>query len=125
MKRTIAFLGAVIIALALGFSSCNSTDDALFVGTYKGVITYSNWNDGVEIKTPGEGTVTVTKVGDTYSFAFSEGIPDLVGVKFEKKDDNTHVSIGDGLTGITITDNKLKIMVVKDGKTWTANATRE
>jgi hypothetical protein len=63
-------------------------------------------------------------VGDTYSFAFSNSIPDITGVKFEKKDDNTYISIGTGVTGINITANSLKMLVVKGDETWTANCTR-
>ena len=47
------------------------------------------------------------------------------GVEFEKKGDNTLVSVGaDELSYIRIDNAKLTILYTKDGKTWTANATR-
>ncbi len=43
------------------------------------------------------GSVFVTKIasGTKYNFAFSDKIPDLNGVEFEKKGDNTLVSVGE------------------------------
>ncbi len=127
MKKMMKFsLVALAAVLMIGVVSCSKdTDPAdvdLFVGTYKGSISYVK---GVEEgKTNANGSVTVAKVGSTYNFSFSDGIPALTGVKFEKKDDNTYVSIGSGLTGITITAKKLTMLVVKDGATWTANCSR-
>jgi hypothetical protein len=67
----------------------------------------------------------VTKVGTRYDFRFSDGIPDLTGVEFEKKDDNTMVSVGSSGTGlITINKDKLVIGFTRDNKAWTADCTR-
>lgn len=92
-----------------------------FVGTYKGSVSYNK--DGATI-TSSDGKVTVSKVGDTYDFFFGSNIPDIKGVKFEKSGDNSYVSIGSGLTGISIDASTLKMLVVKDGATWTADCTR-
>jgi len=96
-------------------------DKDLFVGTYKGTVSYNN--DGTTINSS-DGKVTVSKIDDKYSFYFGNNIPDLTGVKFDKKDDNTYISVGSGLTGITINASTLKMLVVKDGATWTADCTR-
>ncbi len=96
-----------------------STD--LFVGTYKGSVSYTK--DGNTI-TSSDGKVTVSKVGETYNFFFGNNIPDITGVKFEKSGDNSYVSIGNGLTGIKIDESTLKMLVSKDGATWTADCTR-
>ncbi|MGI6074713.1 MAG: hypothetical protein ACOYEA_08770 [Fermentimonas sp.] len=117
---------ALATFMMVGLSACSDdTDPAdvdVFVGNYKGKISYVKL--GEETKSNENGTVNVSKVGDTYNFIFSDGIPSITGVKFEKKDDNTFISIGSGLTGITITENKLVMGVAKDGATWTANCTR-
>ncbi len=127
MKRNLKFsLLAVVAVFMLGLASCSKdTDPAdvdVFLGKYNGSISYAK--SGEETKTNSNGSVTVSKVGSTYNFIFSDGIPDLTGVKFEKKDDNTYISVGSGLTGITISANSLNMLVVKDGATWTANCSR-
>jgi len=99
MKKTVQFLGMLLIALTVMVSCKKDTD-------------------------PADRDFFVAKVGDSYNFIFGNNIPDINGVKFEKKDDNTYVSIGSGLTGITVTASSLNLLVVKDGQTWTANANR-
>lgn len=120
-------LVALITVFVFGLSSCSKdTDPAdvdVFIGTYKGRVSYTKV--GEESKSNNDGSVTVTKVGSTYNFIFSDGIPALTGVKFAKKDDNTYVSIGlEGGTGITITQSKLTMLVLKNGATWGADCSR-
>lgn len=117
---------ACILMVSLTFASCSKdtdpTESDLFVGTYTGPCTYTKGVD--KIITANDAKVRVTKVGGTYNFFFDNGIPDITGVKFEKKDDNTYVSVGSGLTGITISAKKLNMLVIKDGATWTADCSR-
>ncbi len=108
--------------------SCRNDDDPVdndfFAGTYSGSISY---NDGTKNNSTSDGKVFVTKIasGTKYNFAFSNGIPDLIGVEFQKSGDNLLVSVGSSATSyIRIDNNTLKILYVKDGKTWTANCTR-
>ncbi len=119
------FLGALLVAMFVFAIGCSKDDDPadndFFVGTYNGTITF---NDGTQTTTDEDGRVTVVKVGDTYTFDFGTGIPNITGVKFEKKDDNTYVSIGSGITGITITASTLKMLVSNSSGTWTADCTR-
>lgn len=125
MKRKIAFFSALIIAsmvVLVGCSKENSPSDSdFFIGTYKGAISYTS---GEETKSDSDGRVTVVKVGSSYTFDFGSGIPNITNVKFEKKNDNTYVSIGEGLTGITVTASSLKILVVNENGTWTADCKR-
>ena len=129
MKNVFRILGAFIFAFALlSISSCSKDDDPVdndfFAGTYKGRITY---NDGSTTKVVDNGSVFVTKVasGTKYNFAFSDNIPNINDVQFEKKGDNVLVSVGANDTAyIRIDNNTLKILYLKDGKTWTANCTR-
>lgn len=129
MKNVFRILGVFIFAFALlSISSCSKDDDPVdndfFAGTYKGRITY---NDGSTTKEVDNGSVFVTKVasGTKYNFAFSDNIPNINDVEFEKKGDNILVSVGANDTVyIRIDNNTLKIAYLKDGKTWTANCTR-
>lgn len=125
MKNAVKVIGALVVISVLFMASCTKdtspADRDLFVGTYKGTISY---NDGEKDIADDDGRVTVTKVGESYSFLFGTGIPDLTNVKFQKSTDDTYVSVGDGLTGITISASALKILVINDGRTWTANCTR-
>lgn len=125
MKK-IKLLGAMIIAVMMVTAvACSKDDDPadndFFVGTYDGDISF---NDGSETIIDDDGRVTVVKVGDSYSFDFGSGIPNITGVKFQESGDNTYTSIGDGVTGITIDENSLTMLVINNEGTWTANCTR-
>jgi len=131
MKNLIKILGAFVLLFfaVTTISSCSDDDDPanndFFAGTYRGSISYND-SGSTSIST-NNGSVFVTKIasGTKYNFAFSDSIPDLNGVEFEKKGDNTLVMIGSTATSyIRIDNNELKILFAKDGKTWTANCTR-
>lgn len=124
MKNTIKFLGLFLIAATMTISCKKDRDPAttdFFVGTYNGSVSYSKDNTNISSS---DGKVTVTKVGDTYSFYFGNNIPDIKGVKFEKSGDNTYMSGGSGVSGITINASTLKMLVSKEGATWTADCKR-
>jgi len=113
----------LLIALTVMVSCKKDTDPAdrdFFVGTYKGTVSYHNSETTINSS---DGKVTVSKVGDTYSFYFGNGIPDITGVKFQESN-GVYTSTGSGLTGITIDASKLKMLVSKDGQTWTADCSR-
>lgn len=125
MKKKIAFFSALVIASMMVLTGCSKDDSPadsdFFIGTYKGAISYTH--DG-ETKSDSNGRVTVAKMGNSYTFDFGSGIPNINNVKFEKKDDNTYVSIGEGLTGISVTASTLNILVVNDDGAWTADCKR-
>ncbi|UWX59560.1 hypothetical protein N0B40_14205 [Chryseobacterium oranimense] len=130
MKKAIRILGIfmLVFVAALSFTSCSRDDDPVnndfFAGTYKGKISY---NDGSTTNSTDNGSVFVTKIasGTKYNFAFSNSIPDLNGVEFQQQGDHTLVMVGSTATSyIRIDNNELKILYIKDGKTWTANCTR-
>jgi len=86
-----------------------------------------SYKDGSTDINTDNGSVFVTKIasGTKYNFAFSNSIPDLNGVEFNQEGDHTLVMIGsNGTSYIRIDNNDLKILYIKDGKTWTANCTR-
>lgn len=130
MKNVIKILGVFMLVMftAISFTSCSNDDDPanndFFAGTYKGSISYKEGSSNISTD---NGSVFVTKIasGTKYNFAFSNSIPDLNGVEFEKQGDNTLVSVGSTVASyIRIDNNELKIAYAKDGKIWTANCTR-
>ena len=128
MKKTIALVSVICLSLiAFSCISCSKNDDPadndLFVGTYKGKVSYS---DSQQKKSADNGAVTVVKTGNNYYFRFSDGIPDLKGVSFKKEGDNTlvNVDLQDGVKIIRINASSLNILYTTDGKTWIANASR-
>ncbi|KFF27975.1 hypothetical protein [Chryseobacterium vrystaatense] len=130
MKKAIRILGIfmLVFVATLSFAACSDDDDPVnndfFAGTYKGSISYS---DGSTSNSAENGSVFVTKIasGTKYNFAFSNGIPDLNGVEFQQSGDHTLIMVGGTATSyIRIDNNELKILYIKDGKTWTANCTR-
>ena len=128
MKKFFTLVTLVCISLvAFSSISCSKNDDPadndLFVGTYKGKISYTN---GQEQKAADNGAVTVVKTGNDYYFRFSDGIEDLKGVSFKKEGDHTLVNIDfeDGVKFIKINASSLTMLYTTDGKTWTANAKR-
>ena len=126
MKKTIQYLGIMLLAVAV-FASCSKdtspADTDVFVGTYNGRISYNASGDANDVAAT-NGTVRVAKIGNNYNFIFSNGIPDITGVQFSK-DDNTLISVGsDESNYIRVTANSLKILFLKDGNLWTADCTR-
>ena len=125
MKKFLTLFSVICLSV-LAFS-CSKNDDPadndLFVGTYKGKISYLA---GKDKKSADNGSVTVVKAGNDYYFRFSDGIEDLKGVSFKKEGDNNLVNVDfqDGLKIIRITASSLYILYTTDGKTWTANASR-
>lgn len=125
MKNSIKILSLLFVAL-FTFSSCSKDDDPtdndLFIGKYEGTVRYNEGTD--EIKGSTTGSVTVAKVGDTYNFNFSDGIPSLNGIKMKKGDGNI-IILEDGTLGsISISASNLDIAYTKDGKTWFADCKR-
>lgn len=128
MKKLFTLVTLICISLvAFSSISCSKNDDPadndLFVGTYKGKISFLK---GEEKKSFDNGSVTVVKTGNDYYFRFSDGIEDLKGVSFKKEGDNRLVNIDfqDGVKYIKINASSLTMLYTTDGKTWTANAKR-
>ena len=128
MKKLFTLVTLICISLvAFSSISCSKNDDPadndLFVGTYKGKISFLK---GEEKKSFDNGSVTVVKTGNDYYFRFSDGIEDLKGVSFKKEGDNRLVNIDfeDGVKYIKIDASSLTMLYTTEGKTWIANAKR-
>ena len=122
MKKSIKILSVLFLATTL-LASCSDdndpVDDDIFVGTYKGTVSYVETSSNTNITTD-EGRVTLVKVGDTYNFDFSDGIPSLKGIKMEK--DQSILISSDG--ALKIDAGNLVIAFSKDGKVWGADCRR-
>lgn len=125
MKNGIKLFSALILVITMLTVSCSKdkspSETDFFVGTYHGAISFT---DGKDTVGDTNGRVTVVKVGNSYTFDFGSGIPNITNVKFEKSGDNTYMSVGEGVTGITIDAGSLKALVTNDKGTWTANCSR-
>ena len=122
MMKTGKFFSVVFFMTAI-MVSCSKdndpVDDNVFVGTYRGSVSYSDSDSNTNISTD-DGRVTLVKVGDNYNFDFSDGIPSLTGIKIDKNE-NIFVS-SDG--GITIDEGNLIIAYTKDSEVWGADCNR-
>jgi hypothetical protein len=129
MKNVFKILGVfMLLFTAFSLSSCRDDDDPadndFFAGTYKGSISYND-NDNDIATDNGEVFVTKIASGTKYNFRFSNGIPDLNGLEFQKQGDNTLVMVNsNALVYVRIDNNELKMIYTADGKTWRANCTR-
>lgn len=129
MKKVIRILGLFLLMFFVVTTvSCSDDDDPanndFFAGTYKGSVSYNDSDNNIQSD---DGSVFVTKIasGTKYNFAFSNGIPDLNGIEFNQEGDNVLVMVGSTATSyIRIDNNELKILYIKDGRTWTANCMR-
>ncbi|MBS9774042.1 MAG: hypothetical protein KGV59_02635 [Tenacibaculum sp.] len=123
MKKVFKLFG-ILSFILLTLTSCSKDDDPkdniLFAGTYKGKITYIK---GLKTISKAKGSVFVSKVGDTYSFKFSDDIPPLRGIKIEKGENKFDIGWGKGSI-IVIDESKLNIKMIKDSAFWTANCKR-
>lgn len=130
MKLLSSFLSIGIIAAVL-LTSCNKDTDPVdkdfFIGQYEGHITYTNVEpDNQENVDITNGNVKVVKVGSSYNFIFSDGIPDIGNVKFKDNGKNSVISIGSSSSHyIKIDEDVLKILFNEGDETWTANCNRK
>ncbi|MBD1432431.1 hypothetical protein H8B06_06315 [Sphingobacterium sp. DN00404] len=125
MKTSIKILSLLFITF-IAFSSCSKDDDPadndLFLGKYEGSVSFNSSDEEDVSET--NGSVTVTKVGNNYTFNFSDGIPTLGDITMEKGDNNTLVFSDGELGTIRITASSLNIAYIRNGRTWTADCSR-
>ncbi len=123
MKKLLSLLAVLSLGIIV-LASCSKDDDPkdndLFVGTYKGKVSYVK---GTESISKDDGSVTVVKVGDSYTFNFSDDIPNIKDKKI-KKGENSFTLDWDEGSIITIDESNLTINMIKDGAVWFANCKR-
>ncbi|PRD56240.1 hypothetical protein [Sphingobacterium gobiense] len=125
MKTSIKILSLLFITF-IAFTSCSKDDDPadndLFLGKYEGRISFTSEDDDDVAER--NGSVTVTKVGDNYTFNFSDGIPSIGNIEMEKGDNSMLIWEGGEIGTIRITASRLNIAYAKDGRIWTADCSR-
>lgn len=129
MKTTFKILSLLFVTVTLfTFAACSKDDDPadndLFIGKYEGTVSFSSTNDSDTDVARTNGSVTVTKIGDKYSFNFSNGIPTIGNIIMDKGDNNTIIFNDNAIGSITVTASDLDIIYAKDGKAWTADCKR-
>lgn len=129
MKTTFKILSLLFVTVTLfTFAACSKDDDPadndLFIGKYEGTVSFSSTNDSDTDVARTNGSVTVTKIGDKYSFNFSNGIPTIGNIIMDKGDNNTIIFNDNAIGTITVTASDLDIIYAKDGKAWTADCKR-
>ncbi|MHC5353128.1 hypothetical protein ACYSNX_02895 [Myroides sp. LJL115] len=125
IKKTVLGFCVALLGLFVVLS-CSKDDDPvnndLFVGKYTGKVTYDFGDKHINTS---NGNVEVIKVGKNYNFLFSNDIPDLTGVEFEKDGENVVINIdSDQAHYIRIDQSTLVIAFTKDGRFWTADCVR-
>ncbi|MHC5309653.1 hypothetical protein ACYSNM_06220 [Myroides sp. LJL116] len=125
IKKTVLGLSVALLGLFVVLS-CSKDDDPvnndLFIGKYKGKLTYDFGDKHINTS---NGSVEVIKVGKNYNFLFSNDIPDLTGVEFEKDGENVVINVGsDQAHYIRIDQSTLVIAFTKDDRLWTADCVR-
>lgn len=129
MKITGKMLGmllGVLMISSFAFVSCSDddspADNDIFVGTYDGFVSYEN---GESTTTEENGKVTVVKVGDNYNFNFSNSIPSINGVEFERNGETLVNVNSSSIQYIRVTANTLQILYTEnENDVWTANCER-
>lgn len=123
MKKLLSLLAVLSLGIIV-LASCSKDDDPkdndLFVGTYKGKVSYVNGDENISND---DGSVTVVKFGDSYTFNFSDGIPSIKDKEIEKGENSFTLDWDEGSI-ITIDESNLTINMIKDGAMWTANCKR-
>jgi hypothetical protein len=121
-----SWLLGLFVVTSLFMISCSDddspADNDIFVGKYNGFVAYSNGESSTDET---EGWVEVVKVGNSYNFLFSNGIPEITGVEF---DSNGETLLNVGATEfqfIRVTASTLDILYTENvNDVWRANCTR-
>lgn len=121
LKIACALLAVVICAIACSPEPQNEQ----FIGTYSGKVGY---NKGIQKLQAGNGSVTVTRRGDNFYFAFSENIPALNGIPMVEKGNGNFVLKDAETSSNTVSissTGSLEIFYKLNNETWLAHCSRK
>ena len=93
--------------------------------TYVGNLAYTP-TSGTPIATT-SGTATISGSKGNYTVSFSDNVPALTGLKFDKESKGNYTTQSDNgsLTGVTISDNSFNIGTVTSEGQWAFSGTKQ
>jgi hypothetical protein len=127
MKTISKFLSAAVVAIALISTSCSKDKVVALpsenVTSYTGDLGYTG--SSLPIANPGNGKATISQSGTNVTISFSDGVPSISGIKFQKSGSN-YVSVSEdgSVAGISFSGDNVSIGVTKDGGTWSFSGKR-
>ena len=126
MKNSIKLLGLIAV-VSLTIASCkkNVTLPSSIATSYVGTLGYSGAS-GTAIANPVSGTATISGSKGNYTVSFSNAVPSLAGLQFEKKNGSyATVSKNGSSTGIVIEGSTFTIGAYKGGESWSFTGTKQ
>lgn len=127
MKKIMKSL-VLIAVISLTIVSCKKEDIKLpskSLTTYVGNLAYTPIT-GMPI-TNTAGTATISGSKGNYTVSFSDNVPSLTGLKFDKESNGSYAtqSNNGSVTGVTINDNIFNIATVKTEGQWAFSGTKQ
>ena len=125
MKNLIKLLGLIAV-VSLTIASCkkNVTLPSSITTSYVGTLGYSSAS-GNAIANPLSATATISGSKGNYMISFSNAVPSLAGLQFEKKNGSyTTVSKNGSSAGVVVDGNTITIGAYGNGESWSFTGTK-
>ena len=129
MKKTFKTLVVLTLGIvSLTLASCRKDNIKLpssALSTYTGSLTYTP-NTGAAISTT-SGTATISGSKGNYTVSFSDGVPALTDLKFDKGTSGSYVSESSSgsAAGVTINSNSFNISATTQNGQWAFSGTKK
>ena len=126
MKKSIKLL-VLFAVVSLAIASCkkNVSLPSSVKTSYVGTLGYSS-SSGTPITNAVSGIATISGSKGHYTVSFSNGVPALSGLRFEKKNGSyATVSKNGSSTGIVVDGDMFIIGAYKDGESWSFTGTKQ
>jgi VCBS repeat-containing protein len=126
MKKALKLSGLITVLILTVFSCKKDVklpSDA--VTTYVGSLAYTPTIGSPIANTAGTATISGSK--GNYSVSFSNSVPSLTGLKFDKESGGSYATQSEdgSTTGITINDKSFNIAVVKSDGQWAFSGVKQ
>ena len=121
MKQKFLIFGALLSFMLLTFSCSSEPNDEVLVGTYSGAVGYKKEGKNIAVD---NGSVTVVRRGNIFSFTFSDGIPALDGISMIERGNGGYILKDAELGSNTISissSGRLELLYISDKETWMAH----
>lgn len=121
MKQKFLIFGALLSFMLLTFSCSSEPNDEVLVGTYSGTVGYKKGGKNIAVD---NGSVTVVRRGNLFSFTFSDGIPALDDISMIERGNGGYILKDAELGSNTISissSGRLELFYISDKETWMAH----